>query len=228
MQEARRCLHSKALSNKSKQTWPRLPAPRSQPPPPEQSRSSEWTQFVVVRDSAASRRGEFGSHWSCAETYVNAPVYDGWITEKAEAGERGEFGDKGRVMASLPHLRVKTEKLIWKKTMFIFLTILRKEKTKKWMENRFGSFLYLEFETWAGRYWLCFTVRCGTVWTVIVLLALRLRPGKAQFVCLHVDVFTWLICVHTQHGSSISQALFPRLPANSTRERASALQSSRL
>lgn len=37
-------------------------APRSQPLPPEQSRSSEWTQFVVVRDSAASRRGEFGSH----------------------------------------------------------------------------------------------------------------------------------------------------------------------
>lgn len=36
---------------------------------------------------------------------MNAPVCDGWITEKAEAGERGQFGDKSRVMASPPHLR---------------------------------------------------------------------------------------------------------------------------
>lgn len=49
-----------------------------------------------------------------SETNVNAPVYDGWITEKAEAGERGEFGDKSRVMVSLPHLRVNTEKFKWK------------------------------------------------------------------------------------------------------------------
>lgn len=122
----------KSTQQQKQTNMAKAPRSRSRPPPPEQSRSSEWTQIVVVRDSAASRRGEFGSHWSFAETYVNAPVYDGWITEKAKAGERGEFGDKGRVMVSLPHLRVKTEKLIWKKTMFIFLTtILRKGKKRQ-------------------------------------------------------------------------------------------------
>lgn len=45
------------------------------------------------------QRGELRS-----ETNVKVPVCDGWITEKAEAGDR-EFGDKSRVMASPPHLR---------------------------------------------------------------------------------------------------------------------------
>lgn len=40
---------------------------------------------------------------------MKAPEDDGWITEKAKAGDRGAFGDERRGMASPPHLRVQTE-----------------------------------------------------------------------------------------------------------------------